>query len=98
MTSTTSPFATHEVLNQSPPLEDVNLFTSDRALLEAVSREGGAHAVKRLTAFGAACGSAEAFERGRLPTRTLRASSPSTARDAGSTRSSSIPPTTSAWS
>jgi putative acyl-CoA dehydrogenase len=66
MTSTTSPFATHEVLNQSPPLEDVNLFTSDRALLEAVSREGGAHAVKRLTAFGAACGSAEAFERGRV--------------------------------
>ena len=25
-------FATHEVFNQSPPFEDVNLFTSDRAL------------------------------------------------------------------
>ena len=61
----TSPFATHEVFNQSPPLEDVNLFSSDGALVEAVNREGGAHAVKRLTAFGAVCGSAEAFQRGR---------------------------------
>ena len=59
-------FATHEVLNQSPPFEDVNLFTTDRALMEAVNREGGGHAAKRLTAFGAVCGSAEAFERGRL--------------------------------
>jgi putative acyl-CoA dehydrogenase len=61
-----SPFATHEVLNQSPPFEDINLFVSDRALIEAVNREGGGGAVKRLEAFGAACGSAAAFERGRL--------------------------------
>lgn len=61
-----SPFATHEVLNQSPPFEDVNLFTTDRALMEAVNREGGGSAVNRLTAFGEACGSAAAFERGRL--------------------------------
>jgi putative acyl-CoA dehydrogenase len=60
------PFTTHEVLNQSPPFEDVNLFTSDRALTEAVNREGGGAAVKRLTAFGGVCGSAAAFERGRL--------------------------------
>jgi putative acyl-CoA dehydrogenase len=60
------PFATHEVLNQSPPFEDVNLFTSDRVLVEAVSREGGGAAVKRLAAFGEACGTAAAFERGRL--------------------------------
>jgi putative acyl-CoA dehydrogenase len=66
MTITTSPFATHEVFNQSPPLEDINLFTGDRALLEAVNREGAAHAAKRLTAFGAICGTAEAFQRGRL--------------------------------
>ena len=59
-------FTTHEVLNQSPPFEDVNLFTSDRPLMEAVKREGGGQAAKRLTAFGAVCGSAEAFERGRL--------------------------------
>ena len=61
-----SPFTTHEVLNQSPPFENVNLFTSDRALMEAVSREGGGAAIKRLSAFGQACGSAAAFERGRL--------------------------------
>ena len=61
-----SPFTTHEVLNQSPPFENVNLFTSDRALAEAVNREGGGAAAKRLTAFGEACGSAAAFERGRL--------------------------------
>ena len=43
-----------------------NLFTSDRPLIEAVQREGGGRAAKRLTAFGAVCGSAEAFEQGRL--------------------------------
>jgi putative acyl-CoA dehydrogenase len=61
-----SPFETHEVINQSPPFEDINLFTTDRALVEAVNREGGGGAVKRLEAFGAVCGSAAAFERGRL--------------------------------
>jgi len=61
-----STFVTHEVLNQSPPFENVNLFTSDRALVEAVSREGAGFAAKRLAAFGEACGSAAAFERGRL--------------------------------
>ena len=59
-------FATHEVFNQSPPFEDVNLFTTDQALVEAVAREGGGHAAKRLTAFGAVCGSADALQRGRL--------------------------------
>jgi putative acyl-CoA dehydrogenase len=62
----TDAFATHEVLNQSPAFEDVNLFTTDKALMEAVAREGGGHAAKRLAAFGAQCGSAEAFNRGRL--------------------------------
>jgi putative acyl-CoA dehydrogenase len=62
----TNPFATHDVFNQSPPFQDINLFASDEALMEAVDREGAAHAVERLNAFGAACGSAEAFERGRL--------------------------------
>ena len=32
---------THEVLNQPPPFEDVNLFTSDRGLAEAFSHAGG---------------------------------------------------------
>jgi putative acyl-CoA dehydrogenase len=34
--------------------------------MEAVNREGGGHAVKRLEVFGAACGTAASFERGRL--------------------------------
>src|SRR5262245_50098990 len=59
-------FTTHEVFNQSPAFVDVNLFTSDRVLVEAVNREGGGAAVKRLTVFGETCGSAAAFERGRL--------------------------------
>ena len=58
-------FATHEVLNQSPPFEDVNLFTTDRVLIEAVNREGGGSAAQRLAVFGEICGSAAAFERGR---------------------------------
>src|SRR5207247_1454876 len=62
----TDSFATHEVFNQSPPFEDVNLFTSDCALVEAVDREGGGHGAKRLAAFGAICGSAEALQRARL--------------------------------
>jgi putative acyl-CoA dehydrogenase len=61
-----SPFATHEVLNQSPPFEDVNLFLTDRALQEAVAREGGGTARERLTAVGAWAGSREALELGRL--------------------------------
>ena len=48
---------THEVTNQPPPLEDVNLFTGDRALLDAVRRTGGAQHEARLTALGARCGS-----------------------------------------
>lgn len=55
-----------EVPNQSPPFVDVNLFTTDTALQEAVAREGAAHALEQLAAYGAGCGSAEAFERGRL--------------------------------
>ena len=30
-------FATHEVFNQSPPFEDVDLFAADRPLVEAVA-------------------------------------------------------------
>ena len=55
-----------DVRNQSPPFADVNLFVSDAALQDAVKREGASYAVRRLSAHGAACGSADAFERGRL--------------------------------
>jgi putative acyl-CoA dehydrogenase len=60
------PFQTHEVFNQSPPFQDLNLFTTDRALMEAVHREGAADAVERLSQFGQTCGSAETLEQARL--------------------------------
>jgi putative acyl-CoA dehydrogenase len=58
--------STHEVFNQSPLFEDVNLFTSDRALVEAVSRGGAEWAVDGLARLGAEAGSAHVLELGRL--------------------------------
>jgi putative acyl-CoA dehydrogenase len=53
---------THDVFNQPPPFENVNLFTSDVALQEAVARAGAGEHRERLTAFGARCGSPEVAE------------------------------------
>lgn len=64
-------FETHEVFNQPPPLEDINLFTSDRALSEAVARAGGAEHTARLTAMGARAGSQQAQDWGREANRVL---------------------------
>lgn len=55
---------THSVTNQPPPLEDVNLYTSDAALMAAVDRAGGGDHQARLTALGAQAGSAEAIRWG----------------------------------
>ena len=57
---------THEVLNQSPPFVDVDLFALDTALTEAVAANGGAAAAKELSEFGRHWGSAAMAERGRL--------------------------------
>lgn len=51
--------------NQSPPFADVNLFTSDAALREAVAREGADWAAENLEVFGGVAGSAAAIELGR---------------------------------
>src|SRR6202521_4747161 len=59
-------FATHEVLNQSPPFEDVDLFALDRPLSEAVAVNGGASAQNELAEFGQHWGSAAMAARGRL--------------------------------
>src|SRR3546814_1243202 len=59
-------FATHEVANQSPPFQDINLFLADAALREAVRCGRAAASHEALAAFGAAAGRAEAFELGRL--------------------------------
>ena len=54
-----SQFKTHVVANQPPPFENIDLFASDRALQEAITREGGASQIGRLNAFGARMGTAE---------------------------------------
>jgi putative acyl-CoA dehydrogenase len=83
--SATTPFpddatrSTHEVTNQPPPLGGAdgpyNAFTSDRALQDAVAREGGDWGADRLSAFGAIAGDS-LFDTGRLANEnppTLRA-------------------------
>lgn len=52
----TAPHATHEVTNQPPPLENVNLFALDVALQEGLVREGASWALERAQAFGARVG------------------------------------------
>lgn len=55
---------THIVQNQSMPLENYNLFTSDVALQEAVKRAGAASRSDSLQQFGALTGSAEVIKWG----------------------------------
>ncbi|MGX1323406.1 putative acyl-CoA dehydrogenase [Bradyrhizobium sp. USDA 377] len=59
-------FATHEVFNQSPPFEDVDLFAMDRPLVNAVKANGGAAAERELSEFGRHWGSAAMADRGRV--------------------------------
>ena len=61
--------ATHTVFNQTPPLKDYNLFTTDLGLQEAVQREGGGTAVLELAGAGAVLGTEVNFEHARLANR-----------------------------
>ncbi|HRQ64317.1 MAG TPA: acyl-CoA dehydrogenase family protein [Xanthomonadaceae bacterium] len=54
--TTPPPFDTHRVENQPPPFEPADLWTGDRALREAVAREGGDWAQTELSAYGRICG------------------------------------------
>jgi putative acyl-CoA dehydrogenase len=58
--------ATHEVFNQSPPFEDVDLFTMDRPLVDAVTMNDAASAHSELSEFGQHWGSAAMAARGRV--------------------------------
>ena len=49
--------ATHEVLNQPPPLEQYDVFAADEALAEGVAREGAAWAITELHELGRLAGS-----------------------------------------
>ncbi len=54
----------HEVENQVPPLVNYNLFTSDRALVEAVDREGAGWVAERARQLGQIVGGEEAIQWG----------------------------------
>lgn len=57
---------THTVFNQPIPLNNSNLFLSDRALHDAVLREGAAWDAELLASIGQQLGTAESLELGRL--------------------------------
>jgi len=50
---------THEVLNQPPPLEGHNVYSTDRVLMEGLCREGGDWAEDRLRSYGELLGRPE---------------------------------------
>jgi putative acyl-CoA dehydrogenase len=63
--------ATHEVLNQPPPLVDHNAFEADVALGEALIREGGEWGLDRVRDFGAVVASAEALDHAKRAQRNI---------------------------
>ena len=50
-----------QILNQSPPYENIDLFSSDRSLTEAVEVNGAASEAAELSAFGRQWGKADMF-------------------------------------
>ena len=58
-------FDTQEVFNQSPPYEDIDLYSSDLPLQEAVRANGTGGEVPALAAFGRQWGTAEMFAAAR---------------------------------
>ena len=84
--------ATHEVINQSTPFVDHNLYAVDAALQEGVARLGAGWADVRPDFTGNAVGHSAGSPNGRdSRTRSRRNYETSTATAAASTRSSSIP-------
>src|SRR4051794_33837275 len=61
----TTVFRTHEVTNQPPPLTGYDVFGSDAALGEALTREGAAWARDELEELGRLAGTEEAQGLGR---------------------------------
>ena len=59
-------FTTHEVFNQSQPLADYNVYTSNTALQEAVEREGAGWAHANLTQWGEFLGRGDTYEQAVL--------------------------------
>jgi len=61
-----APWRTHEVSNQPPPLEGVDVFSSNLPLVEALEREGGGWARERAAALGRFVGGEPQQSWGRL--------------------------------
>jgi putative acyl-CoA dehydrogenase len=61
-----APWQTHTVFNQVPPLEGVNVFSSNVALVEAVEREGAGWVRERAAALGRLVGGEPQQSWGRL--------------------------------
>ena len=53
-----APWKTHEVFNQVPPLEGLDVFASNRPLVDALHREGAGWAAGRASALGRVIGEA----------------------------------------
>ena len=66
MTVTTAGSATHDVINQVPPLADHDLVAADEGLLTAISVYGAGGVRPELRELGLAAGSAEVIELARL--------------------------------
>jgi putative acyl-CoA dehydrogenase len=65
-TGAEAPFKTHTVFNQVPPLVDVNVFTTNVPLVDAVRREGAEWVLERASELGAFVGGEPQQEWGRL--------------------------------
>ena len=61
-----TPYKTHEVFNQVPPLEGLDVFSSNRPLVEATQREGAGWVLERASELGRFVGGAPQQEWGRL--------------------------------
>jgi len=64
-------FDTHEVFNQSPAFENVDLFANDAPLQDAVRANGAEGEAAALSAFGRQWGAAEMFALGRQANENL---------------------------
>ncbi len=61
-----APWQTHTVFNQVPPIGDIDVFSTNRPLVEATEREGAGWARERASALGRFVGGAPIQEWGRL--------------------------------
>jgi putative acyl-CoA dehydrogenase len=61
-----SPYRTHTVFNQPPPLEGVDVFASNTALVEGVQREGAGWVLERASELGRLIGGEPQQQWGRL--------------------------------